>query len=1018
MKTPLNRNRILVYLRTSAGCVFFAAAAALAFVATTTTNVQTVDNAAAKKRLPVAKLSMQDSVKGVGAEKYQKGKKGSPSFESPLTRAEEEAAKRAYPADSTPFTAQLNAIIGYKRFMATSAVNATPTPVSKGGILRKNKKQPPETPRFNTWFPIGPAPESPVPNILTFTGSTSAFSGRITALEIDRASGCSVAFCRVWLGAAGGGVWRTTNALAPTPTWTFLTSLNVMSNAIGALFYDNAHGVLYAGTGEPNASADSEAGLGLMRSNDGGDSWTALPCLTGPLTTFSPGTGPNGTYTGNAFFGRAISKIVVDPTNFLTIYVASTRAVRGVDSTYGGPTSNPPVPRPAFGLYKSVDGGGHFTLIWDGGASCPAICIGVDPLASIRGVPDLKLDPINPSIVYASAFPGPGGGGGVWRSTNGGITWTQILAARDPANNDDRTAFDVHAFGVDTLMMAAQGNTGTPTAHVFRSLAAETAVLGSFTDLTAVETPAGQTDDYCDGQCWYDNYVVIPPEAANITYVGGSFSYGTFNGATNGRNVIATQFATNAAPATVTWFDFTDDAVTNPTPPGSCCQPNAISPNGMHPDAHALVTIPGIPTFFFAGNDGGIWRSDSGYSNISGQCVARIGVTIFTLGDFLLCQQLLTAVPTVLDNLNQGLADLQFHSLAVDANNPFHVQGGTQDNGTMELLGSFNWPQIIYGDGAQSGINILNSALRFNSFFFQFHDGNFRNGSPPFWVVIAGPIAASPEGSLFAPPIINDPTFAFANTIFQGSRHVWRTQDWGGSQVFLETNCPEFTTSGANPLCGDFLPLGGPAGNNTAGDLEGTFYGADRTGGAVNVIERTPSSFDIAWAAGQAGRVFISTNVNTAPAASVIWNRVDPHGAVDPSRVVTGIAIDPLNPFHAWVSYSGYNFNTPSQPGHLFSVTWPGGGPAVWTNISFNLPDIPLTSVVFDPVKGDLYVSSDFTVFRLKAGTTIWDVSGIGLPIVEVSKLTIFPSPLNPNTAFLYAATHGLSAWVMPLYRP
>src|SRR4029077_7297153 len=114
------------------------------------------------------------------------------------------------------------------------------------------------------------------PNVLTFTGSTQTISGRITALVLDTASGCTLSFCRLWVGAAGGGVWRTTNALAATPNWTFLTQLNFSTNAIGTLTYDNVHGVLFAGTGEPNASADSEAGLGIFRSTDGGDHWTQV----------------------------------------------------------------------------------------------------------------------------------------------------------------------------------------------------------------------------------------------------------------------------------------------------------------------------------------------------------------------------------------------------------------------------------------------------------------------------------------------------------------------------------------------------------------------------------------------------------------------------------------------------------------------------------------------------------------------------------------------------------------------
>src|SRR5436189_4381075 len=199
------------------------------------------------------------------------------------------------------------------------------------------------------------------------------------------------------------------------------------------------------------------------------------------------------------------------------------------------------------------------------------------------------------------------------------------------------------------------------------------------------------------------------------------------------------------------------DATTNPTPPGSCCQPNSIAPNGMHPDSHAIVQAPGTNITFF-GSDGGIVRSSGGFANISSQCTTYRGLTGT---DLALCQQLLSAVPTYLYNLNKGLSTLQFQSLSVAADNPKHLQGGTQDNGTFETIGSaVTWPQIMYGDGGQSGFNIGNSALRLNSFTNNAHDVNFQNGDPLKWVIASGPIVASGEAALFYSPIISDPAAA------------------------------------------------------------------------------------------------------------------------------------------------------------------------------------------------------------------------------------------------------------------
>ena len=309
-----------------------------------------------------------------------------------------------------------------------------------------------------------------------------------------------------------------------------------------------------------------------------------------------------------------------------------------------------------------------------------------------------------------------------------------------------------------------------------------------------------QNIDYCTGQCWYDNVVYSPADNPDVVYLGGSFDYNTVNGATNGRAVLM------STDGGATWSDVTRD----------------IANNGwIHPDQHAIVTVPGKPLQFFEGDDGGVVRSSGTYVDGSSQCAAR-GLTGATL-DY--CKSLLNRIPDQTTVLNPGLSTLQFQSFSVNPQNAGQLMGGTQDNGTFQFSGNTTvWPQIIYGDGGQSGWNAANSDLRFNTFTGQANDANFRNGDPSAWVIIGGPIASSPEGALFYPPIIADPNKATAGSIFQGSQSVWRTQDWGGDQADLEANCPEFTTAFNNPNCGDFVQIG-PSG---ATDLTSAAYGADR----------------------------------------------------------------------------------------------------------------------------------------------------------------------------------------------
>jgi len=152
----------------------------------------------------------------------------------------------------------------------------------------------------------------------TYTGTPAVVAGRTTALAITSGK-CTVTSCVMYAGTAGGGVWKTKNALAATPRWNSI-GRDIPSTAIGCI-YVAPNGDLYVGTGESNGSSDNEAGVGLYRSADGGATFAKV-----------------STYVNFQDFtlGRGISSVAVDPNDPQHLYVGTAVARHGSASVNGG----------------------------------------------------------------------------------------------------------------------------------------------------------------------------------------------------------------------------------------------------------------------------------------------------------------------------------------------------------------------------------------------------------------------------------------------------------------------------------------------------------------------------------------------------------------------------------------------------------------------------------------------------------------------------------------------------------
>src|SRR5436309_501326 len=754
------------------------------------------------------------------------------------------SATRTYPANVIPPSMVQNAKKTFNKIATQTAASSSNTSTSN-----------------NHWQSYGPLQNSVQPGVLSFSGATTATASRDTALVI--APTCAPGNCRLWVGTAGGGVWRTDDALAATPTWTWLTGVLAL-NSVGALVADpndSSGNTLYVGTGEGNrCSSGCESGVGIYKTTDGGNSWTKLPDACVSNTTY------NCANSGDAFLGRGINQIVIDPTNKNHLFVGTAASS---DST----------------------------------------------------------------APNAAQF---------WRTDNSNQSAAALLASE------------------------SAGSTEPPASTVGPQYYNGWQKLSS--NMTA--SPYYATINFCTGQCWYDEDVYTPAGLPDTVYVIGSYLYGEQpcntkgvgcgNGRSNGRAVLYSTTAGDPETitpigSTVTTRTFTDLTYDMQNTPASWCAFGASgealfggvsapfaclwAPNNIHPDQHAIVVNPSNPTQIFEGSDGGVIRTDGAFGDLSFRCNSneRPLLGAASLNN---CKRLLSRVPNLITHTDRNLDTLQFINVAINPSNPAEVQGGTQDNGTWssnDPVGDRNnWPQNIYGDGGNSGYDATNATYRFNEFTSGASDSNFENGDPTKWVITSAPLVNSGEAFSFYWPQIADPNPpAGAHPIFSGGNHVWRTWSFGAGTpgavpqdktpnvAFYEANCQEFTVSFNNPICGDYQPLGGPAGANTAGSLTGTFYGADRTGGSMSWLARNKTDHGTLWATTSAGRIFVTHNADASNPATVTWHRID--NATSPTRFPSSIYSDPANVNHAWITYSGYNATTPTVPGHVFEAL--EGGP-------------------------------------------------------------------------------------------
>ncbi len=322
-----------------------------------------------------------------------------------------------------------------------------------------------------SWIAQGPGP--------TFDGQVEGIENLEVVGAIHTVAAHPTAAGTLYVGAVNGGVWRSTNAVSQNPKWKRLTD-GQASNSIGALEFDPtdpSHKTLVAGIGRfSSLGSTGGARTGLLRTTDGGDTWTAI----------------NG---GGVLVDKNISGVAARG-NVLVVSVNTAASF-----VFGN-----------IGIWRSPDGGATFQQIAVGTGAATGLPGGVTY--------DLVGDPNRPnrlftSVVFANLV---GGQNGIYRSDDTGATWTKVSTPAVDALLISGTTGNVElAVGRHNNVYAAIVNGGR-LAALFRSGDGGTTWTAMSLPVTNEGVPQGI---HPGAQGSIHLSIVADPNDANIVYLGG-----------------------------------------------------------------------------------------------------------------------------------------------------------------------------------------------------------------------------------------------------------------------------------------------------------------------------------------------------------------------------------------------------------------------------------------------------------------------------------------------------------------
>jgi photosystem II stability/assembly factor-like uncharacterized protein len=768
----------------------------------------------------------------------------------------------------------------------------------------------------------------------------------------------------VFVGPAQGGVFRSMDG---GQTWIELLG-RARSLAVGSIAIDPLdHDKVVVGTGEGNFSLDSHFGAGIYVIEEA-TSWH--PRLKGPYNL-----GPDGS---NVLAYRAITSVIVSPTNDNIVFVATSSAFGGLGGAIG------PTP-PVRGLYRSTNflsGKPIFTRLTTGpGADTRVTSAVLDPtnpsrlVLSIEGVVSGSATDMNPT-------------GGIYRTTNALdpnplFTRAPITGTSDsnlPLGTNVKLATVFDPAKSEIVILAATDetanttqidpSTGLPIPYIDQGMVRKSVDGGTSFPLTLPDA-----NGFAGGQGFYNVAIAIDQTNAHNVYLAGTLSSAGVDPDGGRKPIHDDGSGVTGSSSTGPKLGSTDPVNgTGPHNSGGTFQYSndggatfVPSVQGLHADSHAIAVAPSNPRVIYTGNDGGVWKSTDG------------GKTWIDINTF-------------------GFVATQFESVAVHPTDPNFTIGGTQDNGTELRAADGAITRADFGDGGYSLIdqsatdteNVTLYHTYFNATGSLIGFGRVTksscatDGEWSFMGIYTGTvdptvhcdgttdsfngISINDNVNFYAPMALGPGT---PNTVYFGTDRLYRSSD-RGTTMHLVSQAP-------------ILPL------------------APGFGATISSIAISKQNDNVRLIGLEFGNVFA-----TAKGSSAL---VDVTGPI-PAKYVTRVEIDPTNSNIAYVALNGYGLPEGQQiwkTTNLVDAVNAGQTPN-WTAASIGIPDVSVNSIAIDPsCPRDLYAGTDYGVYISDNGGRSWKHYGIGLPKVEVYDLAI-----QSKYHILRVATHGLGWWEAP----